>query len=206
MARELILTVGLPCSGKSLFSRYLQGIKKNLFRVSTRDIFKMVDSKYREEHVPKYLVIQELLVLRLLEFGSVIVDNMNLTARERASVIRPTKLVYNDLQVTFYQMSRTLDHCKKDNQKRPIIDNDGFFQRVPDNVMDELYKGYELPQLSEDVNVINGVKWEHSDAFKIGNLTVNHKPKIFDIAAKKVTHVVDKPQVGPSTITMSDDD
>ena len=166
----------------------------------------MVDSKYREENVPKYLAIQEILVLRLLELGDVIVDNMNLSAAERASVIRPARLVYKNLQVSVYQMSRTLKHCKVDNAKRPFFDDDGFFYQVPDNVMDELYEKYELPQLSEDVQAINGVKWESSDGFRIGNLTVNHKPKIFEIASKKVTHVVDKPKVGPSTITMSDDE
>lgn len=206
MYKELILTVGLPCSGKTLFARYLQGLKKNLFRVSTRDIFKMVDSKYRESNINRYLAIQESLILRLLEFGDVIVDNMNLSAPERASIIRPARLVHKNLQVTFYQMSRTLEHCKKDNSKRPFFDNDGFNYRIPDNIMDDLYAHYELPQLSEDVQIINGVKWIPSDGFKIGNLTVDHKPKIFEIATKKVTHVVDKPKFGPSTITMADDD
>ena len=206
MYKELILTVGLPCSGKTLFARYLQGVKKNLFRVSTRDIFKMVDNKYRDDNVAKYLAIQETLILRMLEFGNVIVDNMHLTAAERASIIRPARLVYPNLQVVVYQMSRTLKHCKVDNAKRRFFDDDGFFYQVPDNVMDELYEKYELPQLSEDVQAINGVKWESSDGFRIGNLTVNHKPKIFEIASKKVTHVVDKPKVGPSTITMSDDE
>lgn len=206
MSRELILTVGLPCSGKTLFSRYLQGVKRNLFRVSVRDIFKMVDNKFREENVPKYLALQETLILRMLNFGSVIVDNMHLTSADRASVIRPARLINPNLKVTFYQMSRTLKQCKQDNMKRKLLDNDGFLERVSDDVLDKMEKSYQHPQISEDVQIINGVQWIPSDFFNIGNIQLDHKPKIFEIASKKTVFVVDKPVPGRSVITMSDED
>lgn len=205
MLKELILTVGLPSSGKTLFSRYLQGVKKNLYRVSIRDIYKMVDNKYRDENVPKYLAIQEHLILRMLEFGSVIVDNMHLTTAERSSIIRPVRLVYPHVNVSVYQMSRTFQNCKDDNLKRAIVDENGFFLRVPEETMNELNKSYQVPQLSEDIQSIMGVKWSPSEHFKIGNIHVDHKPKIFEIASRTILHVVDKPKIGPE-ITMSGDD
>jgi len=203
--KEIILTVGLPCSGKTIFSKYIQGLKKNLMRVSISDIYKMVDNKYKESNSSKYLMTQESLILRLLEFGDVIVDNMHLTAMERASIIRPVKLVYPGIKVTVYQMARTLVQCKADNSKRSILDDMGYFSKVDDTIMDELNKSYELPQLNEAIDHIKGVQWKPSDGFRIGNFTVDHKPKIFEIASREVRAVSNKPRMGPS-ITMSDDE
>jgi predicted kinase len=201
--KHAILMIGLPCSGKTLFSRHLQTAHSNLYRVSMNEIYRMVDNKYRTDNINLYYSIQETLIKKLLIKGHIVIDDMNLTALERARIIKIVKSFDKNVHVSSYIMSRAIHLCKADNFKRPVLDEQGFYYRVDDDIFDELEKSVESPQLSEDIDLIRGVRWVHG-SFNVGNISSDHKPEVFEIAASK-PNVVSRKVGGHGMIRMSDD-
>lgn len=167
---ELIVLVGLPGSGKTLFAKYMQSIRNNMVRVGIKDIYSMLDYTYNSDHVDLYYRAYYALISDLLETHHVIADDTNLTVEMRDFLaMRASPKTH----LHVYQMAVTPQICMSNSS-------------VSSSVMNELVKSYVYPRISEGFDTINGVRWALTDhpILLTDEIILDRKPEIFEIESK----------------------
>ena len=165
---EVCIIVGLPSSGKTSFAKYYQSIRHNFIRISRDDLIRLFDYTYHPEMLGQYNDFYYHNINYALKEGySVIVDDTNLTAAQRAVLISIANRF--NANVVVYQMAVTPQQCLS------------YSDKTSHDVLEELVKAYEYPSLDEGIKSIKGVKW-HPGSMVIGDELVDYIPEVFDIA------------------------
>lgn len=149
MSSNFILTIGLPGSGKSTF------IKKNypLYEIVSTDEIR------KEKHYPQgtikdvFSIANKRILNGLANNKDIIFDATNLHRKKRIALMRQIREKFkNNVFITYILFTTPIEFCKKMNSKR-----EGF-ARVPDEVIENMAKSFEIPLKGEgydNIRVIN---------------------------------------------------
>lgn len=141
---EMILFIGIQATGKSSFYRH------RFFRTHVRLNLDMLKTRHREA----------LLLKACLESKTpFVVENTNVTRKERARYIEPARNAGFRIIGYFFE-SRAADAVQR-NRDRPEVD------RVPAVAIYTASKHLELPSLSEGFDQLFFVRLNGSDNFEV---------------------------------------
>jgi predicted kinase len=136
---EVIMTIGLPGSGKSTWAKMM--VRKNPFkykRVNKDDLRAMLDdSQWSRDNEDSILEVRDLLVLRHLRDGyNVIIDDTNLAPKHRLKI---EQLVKDEFKLSFkYFLDTPLETCIKNDLNR--------LNSVGESVIRKMYNQYLKPK------------------------------------------------------------
>lgn len=137
--KKVILTKGLPASGKSTWSKKMLDDNKNSYkRVSKDDLRAMLDNSYHSRDTEKFILkVRDSLILLALEEGKhVIVDDTNFSEKH---INRITQLVKGKAVVEIKDFTDVpVEECIKRDLKRPVS--------VGEKVIRDMYNQFLKPK------------------------------------------------------------
>jgi len=145
-------------SGKTIFSRYLQLGKKNIFRICKEELVYSVGIDRRSNN--ELLSIASL----LLKLGDIVLDDeSNNKARNRIEAVKALQGEFVDVYA--YIMKRPVEQC--------------YCDYYSDKEIEASHRGLQFPTLKEGFTKIISVTWEDSaDAMVIAEERLTIKPKL----------------------------
>ena len=142
----LILMVGLPGSGKSTIAELLKNEYEESVIVSTdtirEEVFKDVNNMDNNSEVFK--IAHERIKDSIKSGKTTIVDCCNISMKSRRPIIDIGKKL--NCTICAYIVPTLIDECYRRNKSRD--------RQVPDNVIERMHKGFQIPFYDEGFDVI----------------------------------------------------
>jgi len=190
---KVILTKGLPASGKSTWSKDYISKHQGWKRVNKDDLRAMMDKSWSKENEGFVLETRDSIIVRALKAGkSIIVDDTNLADKHEKHIRKIAEDHGADFEVRWFKTS--LEQCLINDKKRPTF--------VTEKVIYRMYNQFK------DVLNANGV-FEKGISMPETIYIAPNKPKcvIFDIDGTLAHHGNRSPydwsRVGEDTVDMA---
>ena len=168
----LFMTIGFPGSGKSTWAR--EQINDNTVIVSSDDIRNEVfgNADDQTHNTDVFEIMHKRTIDNLTNGINVIYDATNISRKYRKHLITsiPNKLNVHKVAVVF---ATPIEICHTRNQSRDRV--------VPDNVINRMYKSFQMPHYDEGFNEIQLIPANDDDYFetilahpRIASYGINH--------------------------------
>lgn len=141
MKQKVVITVGLPASGKSTKYRELVRTDENWKRVNKDDLRNMLDDGSFSSKNEAYatLIMENIIVLSLSTMKNVVIDNTHLNPKTFTYVVEMIRKVYNRNEVEIELDDSFLDvdylECMNRNERRTV-------GQIPAPVIATMYESY----------------------------------------------------------------
>ncbi|MEG0294143.1 ATP-binding protein [Enterococcus sp.] len=151
MSNTFFMLVGLPGSGKTTISKYLE--QEGVFRVSSDD-YRKIFSPFKDDHEFIFSVMNYT-SLQALKKRNVVYDSTNLSIINRKNTYEYVKEYDSKSKVVIICLDYGAEFAKKIVKKRPERTD------VTDNLIDYLNSYYEKPIVGIDCDVLINLPLSH---------------------------------------------
>lgn len=141
MKNKVIVLKGLPASGKSTWAKEFVENNPGWLRLNKDDLRQMLhNNKWSKGNEKQVLMARDATIKAALTMEyNVVVDDTNFAPQHLKTIKKIAEEFDADVEVKYFDVS--LEECLARNQNRP--------NKVPDNVIEDMYYRYIFPDISK---------------------------------------------------------